>query len=124
MQLKACKETNAKQKCLWAERKLLDALKRINYLVFILYITKKNITKLCIRLKSSEKKVKQNDAKTERKQLKSTLEAYALLPLPHKYTHTHTHAQHLDINIMQTDTHIQHTHTRAHLSLSSLLSEK
>lgn len=40
MQLKACKETNAK-KCLWAERKLLDALKRINYLVFILYITKK-----------------------------------------------------------------------------------
>lgn len=111
MQLKACKETNAKQKCLWAERKLLDALKRINYLVFILYITKKNITKLCIRLKSSEKKVKQSDAKTERKQLKSTLEAYALLPLPHKYTHTRPtfgHKHHANRH-----THTTHTHTRA-----------
>lgn len=123
MQLKACKETNAKQKCLWAERKLLDALKRINYLVFILYITKKNITKLCIRLKSSEKKAKQSDAKTERKQLKSR--SIRPPPTPTQiHTHTHTHAQHLDINIMQTDTHIQHTHTRAHLSLSSLLSKK
>lgn len=44
------------------------------------------ITKLCIRLKNSEKKTKQSDAKTEGKQLKSILATYAFLP----HTHTRT----------------------------------
>lgn len=69
------------------------------------------------------RKTKQSDAKTERKQLKKYIRSIRLPPTPTQI-HTHTHAQHLDINIMQTDTHIQHTLTHTHLSLSSLLSKK
>lgn len=112
MQLKACKETNAKQKCLWAERKLLDALKRINYLVFILYITKKNITKLCIRLKSSEKKVKQSDAKNREKTIEKYIRSIRPPPTPTQI-HTHTRPTFGHKHHANRHTHTTHTHTRA-----------